>query len=63
MLFFEVHLNNNQDFRPYLQSNYAEYLSTDQQFKLSFITKESSDQLKGAIDTFRRENNITWEDE
>ncbi|AFZ54466.1 alpha/beta hydrolase [Cyanobacterium aponinum] len=63
LAFFEVHLNNNQDFRPYLQSNYAEYLSTDQQFKLSFITKESSDQLKGAIDTFRRENNITWEDE
>lgn len=57
--FFQVHLNNNQDFRPYLQSKYAEYLSADQQFKLSLITKESSDELKDAIATFRRENNIT----
>lgn len=56
--FFEVHLNNNENYRPYLQSSYAQYLSNDQEFKLSFITEASADKLKTTIDDFRRENNI-----
>ncbi|BAQ60636.1 probable lipoprotein signal peptide [Geminocystis sp. NIES-3708] len=58
LAFFEVHLNNNQNYRPYLQSSYAEYLSENKEFKLSFITSNSSDKLKTEIDKFRRENNI-----
>lgn len=58
LAFFEVHLNNNQDFLPYLQSSYAQYLSADQQFKLSFITGNSTEKLKDAIETFRQDNNI-----
>ncbi len=58
LAFFEVHLNNNQYFLPYLQSSYAEYLSENQEFKLSFITGNSSDKLKDAIEQFRQENNV-----
>jgi predicted dienelactone hydrolase len=56
--FFEVHLNNNENYRPYLQSSYAQYLSNNQEFKLSFITEASADKLKTTIDDFRKENNI-----
>ncbi|WP_373479456.1 alpha/beta hydrolase [Geminocystis sp.] len=58
LAFFEIHLNNNQNYRPYLQSSYAEYLSANNEFKLSFISANSSDKLKAEIEKFRSENNI-----
>lgn len=56
--FFEVKLNNNKQFKPYLQSSYAQFLSQDQAFKLSLITADSSPKLKSSIENFKRENNI-----
>lgn len=47
--FFEVHLVGNPDYRPYLQSGYANYLSQNQQFKLFLITGASDPALKQAI--------------
>ncbi|MGI0482511.1 alpha/beta hydrolase [Geminocystis sp. CENA526] len=58
LAFFEVHLNNNENYRPYLQSGYAEYLSGNNDFKLSFITNNSVNKLESSIEQFRRENNI-----
>lgn len=52
LAFFEVHLRNNADFRPYLQSSYAEYLSENENFKLSLITDASSDKVKTALENF-----------
>lgn len=54
--FFEVHLNNNKDYRPYLQSSYAEYLSENQEFKLDFITEASSDKLEAKFEQFKLKN-------
>lgn len=50
LAFFEVHLRNNPDFRPYLQSSYAEYLSKNEKFKLDFISNNSSDKVKNAFE-------------
>ncbi|WP_017293716.1 alpha/beta hydrolase [Geminocystis herdmanii] len=52
LAFFEVHLKNNQDFRKYLQSSYAQYLSENQDFKLNFITNASADKVKNSIEKF-----------
>lgn len=54
--FFEVHLNNNKDYLPYLQSAYAEYLSQNQEFKLDFITDASSDKLGVKFEEFKLQN-------
>jgi predicted dienelactone hydrolase len=56
--FFEVHLNKDNSYLPYLQSGYAEYLSANNEFKLSFITDNSVDNLKSSIEQFRKNNNI-----
>ena len=47
--FFEVHLVGSPDYRPYLQSGYANYLSQNQPFKLFLITAASDPALKRAI--------------
>lgn len=52
LAFFEVYLRNNADFRPYLQSSYAEYLSENENFKLNFITDASSDKVKNTLEKF-----------
>ncbi len=54
--FFEVYLNQNDKFRPYLQSAYAEYLSQDQEFKLDLISKASIPKLIDVIEKFKREH-------
>ncbi|MGL5036049.1 MAG: alpha/beta hydrolase, partial [Microcystaceae cyanobacterium] len=54
--FFEVYLNQNEKFRPYLQSAYAVYLSLDKEFKLDLISQTSIPKLIEAIDKFKREN-------
>ncbi|WP_017295054.1 hypothetical protein [Geminocystis herdmanii] len=58
LAFFEVNLNNNQQFQPYLQSSYAQFLSENQEYKLSLITGDSTPKLKTSIENFRRENNL-----
>lgn len=54
--FFEVYINQNEKFRPYLQSTYAEYLSRGEQFKLDFISQASVPKLIDAIKKFKQEN-------
>ncbi|BFM39249.1 alpha/beta hydrolase [Synechocystis sp. LKSZ1] len=54
--FFEVYINQNEKFRPYLQSAYAEYLSQGEQFKLDFISQASVQKLIDAIKKFKQEN-------
>lgn len=53
LAFFETYLNNNQDYRTYLQASYAEYLSQDETFKLDLISGISSDELATAIENFK----------
>lgn len=60
--FFKVYIENNAQYRPFLQSAYGEYLSQDQTFKTYIITEESSSKLSQAIDQFIRENNIILPD-
>jgi predicted dienelactone hydrolase len=54
--FFEIYLNQNEKFRPYLQSAYAEYLSQGKEFKLDFISEASVPKLIDAIERFKREH-------
>lgn len=56
LAFFEVHLLDNPDYRPYLQSSYAAYLSRDQHFKLLLISAASDAALKQAIAEWQSEN-------
>jgi predicted dienelactone hydrolase len=53
--FFEVHLRQNNSYKPYLRSSYAEYLSKDERFKLFMVSGRSTPKLVDAIDTFRRQ--------
>lgn len=50
LAFFEVHLLNNTDYRPYLTSSYAEYLSQQNGTNLSLINATSVDGLAQAIE-------------
>jgi predicted dienelactone hydrolase len=54
--FFEVYLNQDEKFRPYLQSSYAEYLSQGKEFKLDLISQASVPKLVDAIERFKREH-------
>jgi predicted dienelactone hydrolase len=54
--FFEIYLNQNEKFRPYLRSSYAEYLSQGEEFKLDFISEASVPKLVEAIEDFKRKN-------
>ncbi len=49
LAFFEVHQLGNSDYRPYLQSAYAKYLSQDQEFKMVMITSASDEVVKQAV--------------
>ncbi|MGB5134884.1 MAG: alpha/beta hydrolase [Prochlorococcaceae cyanobacterium] len=53
--FFEVYLRQNNSYKPYLRSSYAEYLSKDERFKLFMISGRSTPKLVDAIDAFRRD--------
>ena len=44
--FLEVHLLNNEDYRIYLQSAYADYFSQGQEFKNFLITNASTEGLE-----------------
>ncbi len=52
LAFLEMHLLDNEDFRPYLQSAYADYLSQGQEFKNFLITNASTEGLEEAIARF-----------
>ncbi len=56
--FVQVHLRQNQNYQPYLQSSYSAYLSQDQPFKAHLITKASSDALAKILNQFRSEHNL-----
>ena len=58
LAFFEVHISDNKDYEPYLQSAYAVYLSEGEDFKTDLITKASAQELKQVIDKFIEEKNI-----
>ena len=51
--FFEVYIADNEKFRPFLRSSYAEYLSQGQKFKLDFITAASDQKLSQLIEKLR----------
>jgi predicted dienelactone hydrolase len=51
--FFEVYLTNNSEYRPFLQSQYAIYLSQDQEFGFHLITAASSGKLEESLVEFR----------
>lgn len=57
--FFEVYINDNPQYRVYLQSAYAEYLSLGQEFKTYLITQKSSEELNESIEEFIQDNAIT----
>ena len=51
-----MHLLGNEDYRPYLQSAYADYLSQGQEFKNFLITNASTKGLEEAIAQFKAQN-------
>ena len=52
LAFVEVHVANNPDYRPYLQSSYAQYLSQDP-FNLYLVKAASDPQLSQKLRDFR----------
>lgn len=52
LAFLEVHLLDNKDFLPYMQSAYAEYLSQGEEFRNFLITNDSIEGLEEAITRF-----------
>ncbi|MDJ0662573.1 MAG: alpha/beta hydrolase [Crocosphaera sp.] len=56
--FFEVYIEKNSQYRPFLQSAYGEYLSQGQEFKTYIITEKSSNALSQSINNFIRDNNL-----
>lgn len=56
LAFFKVHLNNDENYRVYLQSSYGEYLSQGQEFKTHIITHESVPALKTKFEQFLQDN-------
>ncbi|MFB2939431.1 alpha/beta hydrolase [Aerosakkonemataceae cyanobacterium BLCC-F154] len=53
LAFFEVYLQNDETYRPYLQAAYTEYLSRDRQFKVFLISAKSDKGLGEASREFR----------
>ncbi len=58
LLFFENYVANNEDYLPFIQSSYLEYLSQGQEFKTYLISRASSEQLVEAIEQFIRQEGI-----
>ena len=58
LLFFENYVANNEDYLPFIQSSYLEYLSQGQEFKAYLISRASSEQLVEAIEQFIRQEGI-----
>ncbi len=58
LTFSEVYVANNEDYLPFMQSSYLEYLSEGQEFKTYLITEASSEKLLEAIEQFRRDEGL-----
>ena len=58
LAFFEVYVANNEDFLPFMQSSYLQYLSEGQEFKTYLISRDSSEKLLETMDQFNREEGI-----
>ena len=58
LAFSEVYVANNEDYRPFLQSSYLQYLSEGQEFRTYLISENSSEDLSAAIDDFNRKEGI-----
>ncbi|MGK7892613.1 MAG: alpha/beta hydrolase [Xenococcus sp. (in: cyanobacteria)] len=58
LAFFEVYVANNEEYFPFMQSSYLQYLSEGQEFKTYLISEASSDKLVEAIEKFNREEGL-----
>lgn len=58
LIFFEIYVADNSEYRAFLQSDYSAYLSQNQEFKIYVISEESTDGLEAAIETFKNEYDI-----
>ena len=58
LTFSAVYVANNEDYLPFMQSSYLEYLSEGQEFKTFLITEASSEKLLDAIEQFRRDEGL-----
>ena len=58
LAFSKVYLDQNEDYLPFLQSSYLQYLSEGQEFKTYLISEASSQKLAEAIEQFTREEGI-----
>lgn len=58
LIFFEIYVADNPEYRTFLESDYSAYLSQDQEFKIYVISEESTDELEAAIETFKNEYDI-----
>lgn len=56
LAFFRVHLNNDENYRVYLQSAYGKHLSEGQEFKTHIITHKSVPTLRTKFDQFIQNN-------
>ncbi len=56
LAFFKVYINEDDNYHPYLQSSYADYLSEGQEFKTTLITKTSAAKLSEIFEQFIADN-------
>ncbi len=56
--FFGTYIDKREDYKPYLQSAYAAYLSQGEEFKVFLISAASSEKLAQAIDDLKRKFNL-----
>ena len=56
LAFFEVYIRDNQSYRSYLQSGYANYLSEGEEFKTYLVGEESIPDLRRVYEDFMRTN-------
>ncbi|WP_330202549.1 alpha/beta hydrolase [Cyanobacterium sp. Dongsha4] len=56
LAFFQVHLRNEEDYRVFLQSSYAQYLSQGQEFKTFLITSQFLPELRDKYEQFLMDN-------
>lgn len=56
LAFFQVHLRNKKDYKVFLQSNYAQFLSEGQEFKTFLITSTFLPELRDRFAQFLRDN-------
>ncbi|MDJ0846499.1 alpha/beta hydrolase [Crocosphaera sp.] len=58
LAFFEVHINNNNNYLPYLQSSYTNSLSNNKDLKAYLISRDSSEAIREVIKKIKSNYNI-----